>query len=448
MAHGKGQRGADRSKEDWLCKTCEGPDGKYKNFGFRQSCNRCGLAKGNCFFGKAPATANGRPATNLAERQARAQKKDSSVAERQVRQQLDAEKKTLQQQRQALAKERAALDRKKAEFQKTADEPEDDDDIMETAQLPFLARKSEQEFFELKSFLKSQGATDTDKEILEVEGRIQELRSASAAAKPRSPLSVAALQSEAQKEHALATAKVKRKANEVAQCQQNVKNIQAKLDAANQKLANLQKAQKEAVEALHVASAAVEKAAARYKEEIAQSCGASEADEAPRRAQKAEVSQADRLLNGFTEFLRSEMARGANSLSKEAMAENWNKLLEDLVQAQAQSRGPLDAGPNENGSGFPPASVDPIDTSSVRFADDDVMELERQADQAKRALEAVEVRLDSAKKGRVSCEAPRPTAHEEELQHGPVRQRSGMAGSGHGAEGPYGVPARNSAQSS
>ena len=97
------------------------------------------------------------------------------MAERQVRQQLDAEKKTLQQQRQALAKERAALDRKKAEFQKTADEPEDDDDIMETAQLPFLARKSEQELLELKSFLKSQGATDTDKEILEVEGRIQEL---------------------------------------------------------------------------------------------------------------------------------------------------------------------------------------------------------------------------------------------------------------------------------
>ena len=74
MSRRDGQRGAVRSQEGWFCKNCD--DG-YCYFGWRRSCNKCGMDKGRCFAGKAaPASGTG-PATNLAERQVARQKLES-----------------------------------------------------------------------------------------------------------------------------------------------------------------------------------------------------------------------------------------------------------------------------------------------------------------------------------------------------------------------------------
>lgn len=101
--HGGGMAGKDRSKVDWLCKTCKGKDGKpHRNFGFRTECLVCGLAKGVCFKSKVEQvvpTASSR--STLAEKQVRDAKgfdaaqramaaKDRRIAE--LQQQLAASK--------------------------------------------------------------------------------------------------------------------------------------------------------------------------------------------------------------------------------------------------------------------------------------------------------------------------------------------------------------------
>ena len=88
--------GKDRSRADWLCKTCTGRDGgAFRNYGARTTCKLCGLAKGSCFGQKVAPTQPSRAAAPTF-----------------------AEKQLVQQQAAELKKREAELRRREAEVQK------------------------------------------------------------------------------------------------------------------------------------------------------------------------------------------------------------------------------------------------------------------------------------------------------------------------------------------
>ncbi len=71
---------AVRSPDDWCCKLCLGADGRaYRNFGDRKSCNKCKVAKGSCFLGKADEADGRAPSTTLADRQIKRQRLDNQA---------------------------------------------------------------------------------------------------------------------------------------------------------------------------------------------------------------------------------------------------------------------------------------------------------------------------------------------------------------------------------
>lgn len=80
--HGGGtaMHASTRSKDDWLCKSCQGPDGTaFRNFGSRTECKKCRVHKG-AVFGKKADVVQPRATPTLAERQVKQQREHETHA--------------------------------------------------------------------------------------------------------------------------------------------------------------------------------------------------------------------------------------------------------------------------------------------------------------------------------------------------------------------------------
>ena len=93
VRNGDKKEADSKRKSDWFCKFCKGRDTKqFKNFGWRDACHLCGIAKGTCFASKLEPTTQAPHAGTFASKQVAMQKKhEKEIAK--LKGELDAAKK-------------------------------------------------------------------------------------------------------------------------------------------------------------------------------------------------------------------------------------------------------------------------------------------------------------------------------------------------------------------
>ena len=165
-------RRRDQAKEDWLCKTCTGRDGKaYRNFGTRSTCRLCHLAKGACFWRKVDAQPP-RALSSLAERQVRAQRADAAHAKATTKKNAE------------LASLKAELRKREQEWEAKSVQRLDEEMGVDVVEGSPTFEYTVDQLMEQRRLLKNQGKSDDHPDVASLSLRIEAQQQAKLAEKP------------------------------------------------------------------------------------------------------------------------------------------------------------------------------------------------------------------------------------------------------------------------
>ena len=168
-----------QSKDDWRCKKCKdsGGSAQYKNFGHRDTCNKCGQQKEACFLEAVPRAQHkaGKPPRALAERQVAQGKSYAEAAKR-------------GQTADSLRKENVQLQKRlAAALQQTTTTAVHDDAAHDDAeQGPKQFKYTVESLVRQRAMLLEQGASRTDEDVERLDRQLAVQREAKLSSLPRS----------------------------------------------------------------------------------------------------------------------------------------------------------------------------------------------------------------------------------------------------------------------